>query len=104
MAVCFVDIPTFGKEQEEHAGFTFHFDYVLEEGFGRAEVPLLRVVERLDHRVLEPQLLFLRRMSDTSQPHPLRLGDQYSRQEADPIRLLRINRPHKLDLPHRRSV
>jgi hypothetical protein len=104
MAICFVDVATFRKEQEEQAGFLFHFDSVLEEGLGRTEAPLVRVVERLDHRVLERQLLLLRGMSETSQPHPLRLGDQYPRHKIDPIRRLRVDRPHKLDLPHRWSA
>jgi hypothetical protein len=104
MAICFFDVPTFRKEQKEYTGFPFRFDYVLEEGLGRAETPLVRVGERLDHRVLEPQLLLLRCMSETSQPHSLRLGDRYPRHKVGPIRRLRLDRPHKLDLPHRRST
>jgi hypothetical protein len=59
MTIWFVDVPTFRKEQEEHAGSPFHFDYVLDEGLGRAEAPLVRMVERLDHPVLEPQILLI---------------------------------------------
>jgi hypothetical protein len=61
MAICFVDVSTLRKEQEENAGFPFHFDYVLEEGLGRAEAPLVRMVERFDHRVLGRQLVILQR-------------------------------------------
>jgi hypothetical protein len=35
MAICFFDVPTFRKEQEEYAGFTFHFDSVTGESFER---------------------------------------------------------------------